>query len=1161
MASPQFVHLHTHSEYSLLDGACRIKPLVKRAADLGMPALALTDHGVMYGALPFYEAAKKAGIKPVIGCEVYVAKGSRHDREGRRGHDQFHLVLLAKNDTGYQNLLNLVTAAQLEGFYYKPRVDKELLSQYSEGLIALSACLAGEVAQDVLNSDGEQALHTIAEYQEIFGRDNWYLEVQDHGIPEQQKLNQFLLEATVKTGVPLVATNDIHYLEAGDAGPHEILLCIQTSTTMSDPKRMRFSTPEFYLKSQQQMAELFKAFPGAVENTVEIAERCCLDFEFGRQQLPDLPIPDGLTPEEYLKKQAWEGLEKRYPDASAEIRDRMEYELDTIIKCGFAKYLLIVQDFATFARGRSILAGVRGSAAGSIVNYCLGITSVDPIFYKLTFERFLNIERIQMPDVDFDFQDDRREEVIHYVSERYGADHVAQIITFGTLAARAAVKDVGRALEVPLSEVNRIAKMIPSMPVGTTISQALEANPELKTAYDQDPKVKNLIDTAMRLEGISRNSSTHAAGVIVSRDPLTQHSPLQRSGKGELITQYGSGELAKIGLLKMDFLGLINLTIIDRCLKLMKQNKGVDLALGDIPLDDQKAYEILGKGETTGVFQLESAGMRRYIKELRPQSVKELSAMVALYRPGPIAHIPRYINSKFGRQKIHYLHPKLEPILEETYGVIVYQDQVMQIVQAIAGFTLGHADILRRAMGKKDAGKMAHERDNFMEGAKQNGVDGKAATEIFDMIEPFAGYAFNKAHAVCYGTVAYQTAYLKANYPVEYLTALLASHAENQEKVALEVEEARRLGIQVLPPDINRSDAEFSIDPDGKSIRFGLSAIKNCGRALVDAIVAERRENGPYKGVADLVIRCAPEGSLNRSAFESLAKVGALDGLHPCRRGLVECAEDLFAKVARSAKSARSGQTGLFDEVEDEAVSDLCVDIPECEEYGRAEKLAAEKDLMGLYVSDHPLNEHAEVLRARTDATVQSLSEADDNAVVTLGGVITGIKYHFTKRKNEKMAFITLEDLTGTVRVTIFPSVFALSEHLIERDNLVIIKGKVQHQDSGSDSGEKGPVDLLCESVEPLRASAQPDAEPITSAGEMLECSECITIRLNARSRPRLPLLKDIFARHTGDGKVFFRVGDGVASQTILAEARVEVTTTLAQEVQRLLGAESLIVV
>ena len=1158
MTKTPFVHLHTHSEYSLLDGACRVKDMVRKAAALEMPAVALTDHGVMYGAIHFYEAAKDAGVKPIIGCEVYVARGSRSERSGKPG-DASHLTLLARDQTGYKNLLKIVTAGHLEGYYYKPRVDREVLGAHSEGIIALSGCLGGEVAKYVVADQDESAMRAIGEFQEIFGADNYFLEIQDHGLPAQRKVNEFLVNASTQTGAPLVATNDVHYLNADDADPHGLLLCIQTGATINDPGRFKYDVSEYYFKTGDEMQRLFGGYPGAIERTVEIAERCNLDFTFGRAMLPDLAIPGGLDPEEYLTQQAWAGLDVRYPNASAEIRERMEYELRTIIECGFAKYLLIVQDFATFARESRILAGVRGSAAGSLVCYCLGITSVDPIFHRLTFERFLNPERKQMPDVDFDFQDDRRGEVIEYVSRKYGEDHVAQIVTFGTLAARAAIRDAGRAMEIPLSEVDRVAKMIPTMPIGTTISEALKANPDLRTVYDSDASLRALIDMARKLEGISRHSSTHAAGVIVAQEPLVEHVPLQRSADGALVTQYDMDVVGKIGLLKMDFLGLINLSIIQKCIDLVKENRDVTIELDRLPMDDAAAFELLSRAETTGLFQLESAGMRRNIKDLKPQSVSELAAMVALYRPGPMAHIPRYIASKFGRSKIEYVHERLEPILKETYGVIVYQDQVLQIVQAVAGFSLGHADILRRAMGKKDPVKMAEERQNFVEGASKNGVKESVASKIFDLIEPFAGYAFNKAHAVCYGTVAYQTAYLKANYPVEYLTALLDCHAENQEKVALYIEEARRLGIEVLPPDINQSDADFTIAADSKSIRFGLSAIKNCGRGLVEALVEERRQNGSFKSVADFVLRAAKIAGFNRSAFECLAKVGALAGLHPCRKALATSAESIVARAARSSRSARSKQIGLFDNAADDLGSAPSIDIPDTGEYERAECLAFERDLLGLYVSDHPLNEHARALKARTDATVVSTNELEDGAICTIGGVITSVKHLITK-KGDKMAFLTIEDLTGVTRVTVFPRVFAASGDLVRRDALVIVTGKVQHADSSADPDDKGPAELICESMSALTgAGAASEEAPVTaSASEILDAGSAITIRLDSSSRHRLLLLKEVLERHAGRSPVFFKIGSNGDESTIVAGMRVEVTAALAKEVQGVLGAEAL---
>lgn len=1158
MTTQPFVHLHTHSEFSLLDGACRIGDLVSKAARLGMPAVALTDHGVMYGAIQFYEAARDAGVKPIIGCEVYVAPGSRKKREGKSGN-YAHLTLLAKDEAGYKNLLKLVTIGHLEGYYYKPRVDREALQEHSEGLICLSGCLKGEVAQQFTAGQEQDARRVIAEHQALFGRENYYLELQDHGLPAQLALNQFLKSVSEEFHAPLVATNDVHYLDSTDSDPHALLLCIGTGSTMSDPKRFKYDTVEYFFKSVEEMQSRFSDFPGAIENTVEIAERCNLEFSFGRAMLPDLPIPEGRSPEEHLQAQAWDGLQRRFPDTPPEIRERMEYELSTIIECGFAKYLLIVQDFAAFARDRRILAGVRGSAAGSLVCYCLGITNVDPIFHRLTFERFLNPERKQMPDVDFDFQDDRRGEVIDYVSRKYGEDHVAQIVTFGTLAARAAIRDAGRAMDIPLSDVDRVAKMIPTVPLGTSISDALRVNADLKAVYDNDQRLRGLIDMARKLEGISRHSSTHAAGVIVAQEPLVEHVPLQRSADGALVTQYDMDVVGKIGLLKMDFLGLINLSIIQKCIDLVKRNRGVEIDLDRLPMDDEKAFDILSRAETTGLFQLESAGMRRHIKDLKPQSVSELAAMVALYRPGPMAHITRYIDSKFGRAKIDYIHERLKPILEETYGVIVYQDQVLQIVQAVAGFTLGHADILRRAMGKKDPVKMAQERQSFIEGARTNGVTESVATKIFDLIEPFAGYAFNKAHAVCYGTVAYQTAYLKANYPVEYLTALLACHAENQDKVALYVEEARRLGLEILPPDINESESDFTIGADGQSIRFGLGAIKNCGRGLVEALVAERRERGPFKSVADFALRVASVPGFNRSAFECLARVGALAALHPCRKGLAEAAEGIVARVARSARTARSKQIGLFDGDDDSIGASPSLDIPAGEEYERAECLAFERDLLGLYISDHPLNEHSRALKERADATVASLNDLDDGALCTIGGVITSLRPHLT-RKGDKMAFITVEDLTGVTRVTVFPRVFAAAGDLMRRDALVTITGKVQHTDSRAESEDKGPAELICESVGSLleAPAAIEEEDGAATPSEVIEAGSALTIRLDRHSRQRLLHLKEILERHAGSSPVFFRIGTNGDERTVLAGVRVEVSVALAREVQKLLGAEAL---
>ncbi|MDA8218885.1 MAG: DNA polymerase III subunit alpha, partial [Dehalococcoidales bacterium] len=836
-----FTHLHVHTEFSLLDGMAKIDALLARAKEYGMGALAITDHGVMYGAVDFYLAARAAGVKPIVGCEVYVAPNGRLDKRGKADASPYHLTLLAKDLTGYRNLTKLTTKAHLEGFYYKPRVDRELLAEHGEGLIALSGCATGEVAQRLLEKDRDGARQALRNLLDAFGRENVYVEVQEHHIPEFAGLNEALVGLAREMKLPIVAACDTHYVNADDAESHEILLCIQTNTTMDSAKRMRMSGDGYHLLSPREMEALFPDLPEALANTEAVAERCNLEMETGNLHLPPFKVPDGYTPETYLEALCRDGLKRRYERVTPEVQQRLSHELGVIEQTGFAQYILIVWDFIDFARREGILFGPRGSAAGSIVCYSLGISDVEPLSNNLVFERFLNIERKEMPDIDVDFADDRRDEMVKYVVEKYGREHVAQIVTFGTLGARAAIRDVGRALGMPLSVVDSIAKMIPTMPVGMTIDRALEDNPEFKKAYEGDDVVRNLVDKAKRLEGVARHSSVHAAGVVIAPKPLVEYVPLQRAAKSdEYVTQYTMTTVAKIGLLKMDFLGLANLTTIGRTVELIRQTRGINLDMSAIPRDDAKTFEILGQGDTMGVFQLEGTGMRRYIKELKPTTVGDLAAMVALYRPGPIAHIPKFIASKAGREPIEYPHPLLEPILRDTYGVIVFQEQVLQIVRAIAGFSLGQADIFRKVMSKKKREELLKQRENFMAGAQKNGISEETANAIFELIEPFAGYAFNRAHASCYAWVAYETAYLKANFPVEYMVAVLSTEAGNSDRVAIAIAECRRLGIQVLPPDINCSEAGFSVEstPQGQAIRFGLAAIKNVSDGAIESIVA-----------------------------------------------------------------------------------------------------------------------------------------------------------------------------------------------------------------------------------------------------------------------------------------------------------------------------------
>lgn len=1165
VGTSNFIHLHTHSEFSLLDGACRIKDIVKQAAEFEMPAVALTDHGTMYGIISFYEACKGAGIKPILGCEVYVAPRSRTQRSPKLDSEQHHLVLLAENEIGYANLLKLVSIGYTEGFYYKPRVDKEALAQYSDGLIALTACLGGEIPRLCMKGEIEKAEHTVREYQDIFGRENLYLELQDHNLAEQKGVNEAVISLSGRLGVPLVATNDVHYLRSKDADAHDVLLCIQTGTTVDDPKRMRFGAREFYFKSPKQMIECFGEIPGAIENTFEIAQRCNVELDFSRLQLPEIEVPEGMDDDAYLEHLTFEGLRRKHPDIPDGYEERLRYELDTIKTCGFPRYMLIVRDFARFARESGMFIGVRGSAAGSLVCYCLDITDFDPIKYGLTFERFLNIERVEMPDIDMDFQDDRRDEVIRYVSDKYGADRVAQIVTFGTLAARAAVRDSGRALGVSPQLVDKVCKAIPTIPVGITIERALKEVAELEELYKQQ-EVRDLVDTARQLEGISRHASVHAAGVVISHDPLTDNVPVQKGAKGEIVTQYDADGLKKIGLLKMDFLGLANLTILARCVANIKKNHGIEIDIHKIPLDDAGAFEMLGRGETTGVFQLEGAGMRKNVQDLKPNSVSELAAMVALYRPGPMAHIPKFIRSKFGQEPITYINPLLEPILEETYGVIVYQDQVLRIVQAVAGFTLGQADIFRRAMGKKKKEEMKKQREAFLKGAKQKGLSEKKAVELFDLIEPFAGYAFNKAHAVCYAHVAYQTAYLKAQYPVEYMAALLAANIDNKDKVALYIEECRRIKIEVLPPDINESEADFCVQ-DG-AIRFGLAAIKNCGKGVVEAIIEARRTGGPFKSLQDACERILEGAQVGKSAIETLIRAGAFNAIIPNRRQALHMLDSAIARAMAAQRDKRNGQAALFGGSQDHShEAGAHIDMPDVEDFPREELLAMERELLGLFVSDHPLMHIRESLERAISTTADQLQELTDAEECIVGGLITDLRYHMTKRSNERMAFIKIEDMTGPMSVTVFPSVFKECADRLAKDKIIIIRGKASHRErmgkaGGGDDDKSYQVEVLAESVSELKngngSASKPSAAQSaqTAPSDRIEAS-AIHIRLQPGLRAALADLRAAIEDHPGDLPVFIHVQSGGDIAKVSTTCHVTANDQFFSTVTSIVGAKS----
>ncbi len=1038
-----FTHLHVHSEFSLLDGMCRIDKLVARAKALGMESLALTDHGVMYGAIDFYVKAKEAGLRPIIGCEVYIAPESRLNRvPGEKNN--YHLVLLVKNQTGYRNLLQLVTRAHLEGFYYKPRIDKGLLKEYSSGLVALSSCLAGEIPQLITSGRLDEARKAALWYKEVFG--DFYLEIQRHPIPELERVNSELITMSKELGIPLVASNDVHYINREDAATHDLLLCVGTNTTIKDEKRIKMAGDFFYLRSPEEMAEQYRDLPEALENTQRIARMCDLKLEFGRLHLPEIELPAGKTPDDYLRELCYEGLPRFYPNPSAEITQRLEYELSVIKQTQFANYILVVWDIITFTKKQGILFGVRGSAASSIILHCLGITEIDPIAHKLVFERFLNFERKEMPDVDLDFQDDRRDEVIAYVSNKFGQDHVAQIITFGTLGARAAIRDIGRALGMNYGDVDRVARLIPFSPK-VTIDDALKQNEELANIYREDPTIRNLIDSAKRVEGISRHASTHAAGVVISKEPLTRYVPLQRTSKGNnehtMMVQFAMDDVARIGLLKMDFLGLANLTILGKARDLIKDYRGLDIDLYRIPLDDKKTYDLLSSGETAGVFQLEGSGMRRYIKELKPTVFNDITAMVALYRPGPMEHIPTFIKAKNGQEPIRYLHPALAHFLEETYGVIVYQEQVLFIVREFAGYSLGKADIFRKAMGKKILEVLRKEKQSFIEGAKNRGFSADLAEQVFALIEPFAGYAFNKAHAASYALIAYQTAYLKANYPVEYMTALLTVHAGVTEKITTAIGECRRLGIKVLPPDINRSQTYFSIERDERgvpAIRFGLTSIKNVGVGAVESVITEREKHGLFKSIEDLCRR-VDFNNLNRRVMESLIKAGAFDSLGD-RGTLLNNVTEILSLAQREQRSRDSGQTTMFNLWGAEVPVPLAkLNLQEVEVPVK-EKLAWEKELMGVYLSEHPFTPYASKIAEDNITLCGQIESEMTGQTVLVAGMIASVSHLITKSQKPFVKAM-LEDLEGSIEVMVWSEVYTETVDLWEEGTIVLIEGRV----------------------------------------------------------------------------------------------------------------------
>jgi DNA polymerase-3 subunit alpha len=1041
LAPNDFSHLHVHSEFSLLDGLGRITDLVDTAAAQGFDSLALTDHGALYGAVAFHQAAKAKGIKPIIGVETYVARRSMTEKEGKADAQPFHLILLAANLVGYRNLCRLVTDAHVDGYYYKPRIDREHLARHSEGLIGLSACLSGEIPRALEIEDWDSARRLAGEYQDILGKGNFFLELQDHGLPDQRTLNEKLLRLAPETGIPLVVTNDLHYVHEPQADAHDVLLCVGTGNNLDTPNRMRFDTRDFWLKSAAQMAALFPDQREAILNTRRIAEMTSVDLPLGQLRIPHFPVPDGETVETWLRKECERGLAGRYGTVTTELQERLDYELGVIISMGYAGYFLIVADFVRFAREQRIQTTCRGSAPGSIVTYTLGITPVDPIAYELPFERFLNPDRVTMPDIDVDFEDERRDEVINYVSRKYGSDHVAQIITFGTMLARAAIRDVGRVLGHSYGEVDRIAKAVPNQ-LGIKLEEAIETSPELRGMVESDPAVKRITDFARQLEGVARNASTHAAGVVISREPLTDLMPLQKATNSDaLMTQYEMHGIEALGLLKFDFLGLSNLTILRQAVDLVRQERGVEIDLDAIPLDDRRTFDLLGSGETTGIFQLESAGMRRYIRDLQPSSVYDLAAMVALYRPGPMDNIPAYIRRKHGQENVTYLHPLLEPYLEKTYGIFVYQEDIMSAAIALGGFTGPEADTLGYAIRKKKSSVLRAQKEKFVSQAAERGVEPKIIDAVFKAFEPFERYGFNKAHDTCYGLIAYQTAYMKANYTVEYMTAVLTAFRSNEEKVAAAIAECRRIGIEIKLPDIHHSDVEFTVE--GPAIRFGLLAVKNVGQSAIESIVAARKGGGPFRSLTDLCSRIDLR-LVNRKVLEALAKVGALNALgHPAQ--VLLGLDDAMAAGQAAQRDRITGQTSLFDLGADDATA-MERPLPQTTEVPVPERLRWEKELLGLYLSAHPMGEVAEQVGAFVTAYSSDLKdESLDGQRVVIGGIVTGFRVIITKTRST-MGVATLEDLQGTIEVVVFPRLYETTAGTWTEGTILLVAGRVDHR-------------------------------------------------------------------------------------------------------------------
>ena len=1167
-----FAHLHVHSEYSLLDGACRIEGLVDRVAALGQTACALTDHGVMYGVIDFYRACKARGIHPVIGCEVYLAPHSRFDRSYVNGEWHSHLILLCENMTGYRNLIHMVSLGFSEGFYMKPRIDMELLRQHSEGLICLSACLAGAIPRALAEGDMDGAYELCEDFLEIFDRDHFYLEVQDHGIEEQKKVNEGLYKLAEELNIGLVATNDAHYLTKKDARTQDVLMCIQMGKTVDDPTRMKFETQEFYIKDADEMAALFPDHPEALANTVKIAERCQVEFEFGKYHLPEFDVPEGYTALAYLQKLCDEGFVVRYPDDDGTVRARLQYEIDMIAKMGFVDYFLIVSDFIGYAKRSGIPVGPgRGSAAGSIVSYCLGITDLDPIHYSLYFERFLNPERVSMPDIDVDFCYVRRPEVIEYVTNKYGKDRVAQIVTFGTMAARNAIRDVGRALNIPYNEVDVVAKQVPNE-LHITIDKALSINPELKKMYDENPQVRELIDTARALEGMPRHASTHAAGVVITKDPVDTYVPLARNDE-QMDTQFPMTTLEELGLLKMDFLGLRNLTVIADAEKMIRRHTP-DFNIEKVDMNDKATYEMLGRGSTMGVFQLESAGITNVVTGLRPQSIEDITAVVALYRPGPMQSIPRYIECRHHPEKVTYKHPLLEPILKVTYGCMIYQEQVMQVFQSLAGYSLGKADMVRRAMSKKKMKELEKERINFIYGNEELGIDGAVkrgvpeniAASLFDEIMDFANYAFNKAHAVCYAVVSFRTAYLKCHYPREYMAALLTSVLDSSDKISEYIQAAREMGISVLPPDVNESYDSFSVS--GRDIRFGLAAVKGVGRSFMKQLVEEREDGGLFTSFQDFCERMY-DRELNRRALESLIKAGAFDSMGYRRSQLIKIVNAVVDAIAQSRRKNIEGQMDLFG-MGNDAVQDTQIALPDIPEVSKRELLSMEKETTGLYLSGHPMDEYRELAQKASAASIRRIIDDlsgenaspayKDGMTVRLACVITAVRLKSTKN-GSMMAYVTVEDESASIELVVFPRSLQQCGAYLTEDSAVLLTGRIDAREDEAPKVLLNEAQPLTEAaVGSMLAKENPGQSVYSDQQAAKLAPQKLYLRITSMKSDEWPHIKAVLLSQPGDTPVYLYPMD-TKKKTLAKRAYwCQPDVPLLEKLRFLLGEEDVII-